>query len=69
MGVRILEDQEQGHKVLYDSVTMWAFGPIFYEDDDVEDFLEWAGETRTLTDRELDGKYYEWRAKVENEQS
>jgi len=44
---------------------MQAFGPIFYEDDDVEDFLEWLTlDARTLTDIELNNKYYEWKESV-----
>ena len=62
MSVRIIEGSD-GYKVIYDSVTMTAFGPVFYEDDDVEAFLQWLSpvDARTLGQRELDGKVYEWR--------
>jgi hypothetical protein len=57
MGVRIIENTEDGYKALYCSTTMTAFGSIFYEDDDVEDFLEWLGtDARRLTQGELDSK-------------
>tara|TARA_R110000772_G_scaffold15512_1_gene44964 strand:- start:3446 stop:3649 length:204 start_codon:yes stop_codon:yes gene_type:complete len=65
MGVHILTDQTDNHKALYCSTTMQAFGPIFYEDDDVEDFLEWLTlDARTLTDSELNNKYYEWKESI-----
>ena len=62
MGVRILENAEDGYKALYCSTTMVAFGSIFYEDDDVDDFLEWLNEDpRLLDNKELDAKIYQWR--------
>ncbi len=62
MSVQILTDTENGHKCLYCTTTMWAFGSIFYEDDDVEDFLEWLPkDARLYTDSELETKIYEWR--------
>jgi len=61
MGVRILEATD-GHKVLYCSTTMTAFGPVFYEKDEVEDFLEWLKvDPRELGQRHLDDKVHEWR--------
>lgn len=62
MGVRILEDKD-GYKCLYCSTAMWAFGPIFYENEDVEDFLAWLKlrDPRLLTDKDLENKVYEWR--------
>lgn len=67
MGVRILENKEDGYKCLYCSVTMWAFGPIFYKDEDPQEFLEWLGriDPRSLTDKELENKVYDWRKTLE----
>jgi hypothetical protein len=52
---------------LYDSVTDWAFGPIFYSEDAATRFLDWAeaqgvkdGDVRQLSNEELDdlwGRY------------
>jgi len=68
MGVHILEDQTDNHKALYCSTTMQAFGPIFYEDDDVSDFLEWLPlDARTYTDGDLNNKYYDWKRELEDE--
>jgi hypothetical protein len=71
MAVRILEDKD-GYKALYCSTTMTAFGPIFYEDDDVEAFLEWLPkDARNYTDGELSDQYYQFRDeldKVEKEE-
>ena len=62
MGVQILEDKEYGYKCLYCSTTMVAFGGIFYEEEDVEEFLEWLKvDPRLLTNQELENKVYEWR--------
>ena len=47
---------------------MYAFGPIFYEDDDVEDFLAWIpGDPRKYSFKELDDKYYEWKKQRDKE--
>ena len=61
MGVRILEDRD-GYKCLYCSTTMVAFGNIFYENEDVEEFLEWLKEdARRFTHKGLENKIYAWR--------
>lgn len=66
MGVKILEDKDDGYKCLYCSTTMIAFGNIFYEDEDVEEFLTWLKvDARTLTAKELENKIYEWRKTME----
>jgi len=68
MGVRILEDKDDGYKCLYCSVTMWAFGPIFYENEDVDEFLEWLKiDPRKFKDKDLENKVYEWRKTLEND--
>ena len=65
MGVSILEDKN-GYKCMYCNTTMWAFGGIFYEGEDAEDFLEWLEEDpRNLYDSELERKITEWRQKNE----
>ena len=63
MGVRIL----QGNKswdgaVLYCSVSDWAFGPIFEDEDAAQEFLDWLGDTdpRVFSDQELRAKYHTW---------
>jgi hypothetical protein len=62
MGVRILEDKEQGYKCLYCSTTMWAFGGLFYEDENIEEFLEWLPkDARIYKDNELEAKISDWR--------
>jgi hypothetical protein len=52
MSVRIITDQDQRLAVLYCSTSMWAFGPVFSDDDDDEkcsaaqaciNFLNWCG--------------------------
>ncbi len=61
MGIHILESPD-GNKALYCSTTMWAFGGIFYENEDPQNFLDWAGDgVRSLTDPEFSSKQSEWR--------
>jgi len=68
MGVRIITDIESGEQVIYDSVTMTAFGPVFGKEDDVDDFLEWLPEdARKYEQRALDDKVHEWRRQREEE--
>ena len=45
---------------LFDSVTEWAFGPVFHSEEDAESFLEYAealgvrdGDVRRLTNDQL----------------
>ena len=62
MGVKILTDKDEGISCLYCSTSGWAFGPIFYEDEDPQDFLDWLKEDpRHFTDKVLENKVYEWR--------
>ena len=67
MSVRIIEGTD-GYKAIYDSVTMTCFGPVFYEEDDVDAFLEWLPQdARKYTQEELDSKAHEWREEKVNE--
>ncbi len=66
MGIRILEGIESGDsnsmKCLYCSTTMWAFGGLFYEDENPQQFLEWlSGDPRILPDNIIESKMSEWR--------
>jgi hypothetical protein len=56
MGCRILEDREDGFACMYDSVTMTAFGPVFDDGQQLENFMAWLGpdtDPRKLDDNEL----------------
>lgn len=63
MGQRIITGCEEGTtkevSLLFDSVTGWAFGPVFDERDGISgadrllSFLEWCGET--IGERDLRG--------------
>lgn len=61
MGVRILNGDGRGDSrgaVLYDSVSGWAFGPLFDDVDDAEAFLSTlTDDARALTDTELRTAY------------
>lgn len=69
MGVRIISAHMGSVAVMYDSVTDWAFGPVFYDEGDysaeerIQHFLEWLQvDARSLTDVDLEGKRNEWYA-------
>lgn len=64
MSVRILtgtHDVDVPGAVLFDSVTMWAFGPVFKSYADADNFREWLpGDARSYDDVELERLYTEW---------
>lgn len=72
MGLRYssLEDKT----CLYDSVTEWAFGPVFNTGDAADRFLDWAqdvadvkdGDVRALTTPEMVELWDRYRRETEN---
>jgi len=63
MGVRILYDKESDYACLYCSTSMWAFGGIFYGEEEAEAFLKWyRGDPRLLRDHELESKIVDFRS-------
>jgi hypothetical protein len=46
-------DFPDGGAILVDSVSMRAFGPIFKDWDDAQDFYEWVTRDRTTDPREF----------------
>lgn len=64
MGVRVLEGDD--YACLYDSVSMWAFGPVVdIEETDLHDFVEWLTEEefedpRNLTATQLKEAYEQY---------
>lgn len=69
MGCKILT-AETGEQVLYDSVTMTAFGVVHDNSDyDLQDFLDWLPmDARRFNQNELDYQYYEWLKVAEKEE-
>ena len=66
MGVRILSHYDTA--VMYCSTSDWAFGPVFYSNDEhdaeerVESFIRWLKhDPREYDDHNLERKYAEWR--------
>lgn len=60
MGIRITDDNAVA---LYDSVSDFAFGPVFPSEEACMDFLDWAPEEpdlRTLTDPQLEDAFGKW---------
>lgn len=69
MGVRVIGGGDGA--CIYDSVTMWAFGPIFEDAEQAEEFLQWLPrqpDPRLYTDRELSGKYSDFLQYLEDKQ-
>ena len=79
MSIQILTDRETGNSCMYCNTTEWAFGPVFGEEEDPIEFLEWYNDdqkesmtppvdVRCLTDKVLEGLVDRWRVIVkENE--
>ncbi len=61
MGVHILSGED--NQCLFCSTTMFAFGPLFGTDDDVQKFLDWLPiDARRYSDNDLENKQIEWKA-------
>lgn len=61
MAVNVLVARE-GEAVMYDTVTSWAFGPVFESESDARDFLRWCGrDPRTISEAALEKVYADWR--------
>jgi hypothetical protein len=41
MGVSVIRDRQSGIAAMYCNTEDRAFGPVFTEDEDPEDFMEW----------------------------
>lgn len=75
MGTRIIEGTEFGTEqtvaVLYDSVTGWAFGPVFVNAEWADEFLIWLEseapgvDPRTMSPIDLERHYKAWPGPVE----
>jgi hypothetical protein len=72
MGVRITSIE--GKVALYDSVSMTAFGPVFDDDMDAEDFLGYVekhtngADLRALPHERIEELHSAWQDEVEAEQ-
>jgi hypothetical protein len=75
MACRILYDKKYDEACFYDSVSQWAFGPIFggeiingkeYDAVDVAElFLDWLGkDPRSITYRRLENAYSKFEEEV-----
>jgi len=72
MGVRILYDSEREHACLYDSVTEFAFGPLFEDEDEAEQFLRWleahdGRDARRLSDDDMINMVHAFRHRTDKE--
>ena len=64
MGVRLIHDaaSARDNTALYDSVSGWAFGPVFNSVEDAESFLDsLPKDARLYRGGELATCYAEWR--------
>jgi hypothetical protein len=68
MGISICTDWDNNVQTLFCNTSDFAFGPVFYPNEDnytAEDFLEWykGEDIRRLTDSELEAKVGEFRTR------
>ena len=77
MGVRVMWNHDDTKAVMYCSVSDWAFGPLFNDDNDhsarenAESFINWLHRTkgsdpRTLSDNDLEKVYADWNMRAPN---
>ena len=60
MGVRVI-DNGRGEAAFYCSTAMWAFGPVFEDEEEARAFLAWLStDPRKVPESELEAKYYEF---------
>jgi len=50
MAIGIIQDYTNQEAVMYDTTTMWAFGPVFESEYDARNFLKWADEIKGIPD-------------------
>ena len=67
MGVRKIVGTYDGTQhdaaVMVDSVSGWAFGPVFDSPEEVEEFIDWLpDDPRTYKDDDLGGLLVSWKA-------
>jgi hypothetical protein len=65
MSVRITSDEDKA--ALFDSVSGWAFGPVFDNSDEADDFLVFCEsaelpDVRTMTENDLADAHEKWAA-------
>lgn len=63
MGTRLIIDPGGGSDsvAMYDSVTGWAFGPVFSSEDDAEAFIAWLdNDARSYSEGRLAELYKQW---------
>ena len=61
MKVKVIEDIEQGYSVLFDSTRMKPIGDIFYEHEDIFDFLNQNNSLDYNNSEELEWATHKWR--------
>lgn len=71
MGIRIIESNSDtdSYAVLYCSTSMWAFGPVFEDREQAEEFLKFVpGDPRLLDDVTLEGYYSQFLAREKEDE-
>ena len=73
MGIRLTTqnvNSDNERVALYDSVTDFAFGPVFRSAEDAKSFLNWTAggeDIRNWSDRRLETAWGEWKEKFHPE--
>ena len=64
MGVRILQDTKNRQSCLYCSTSGWAFGPVFGDEDEAAEFIQWYerhfGDPRKHSNKEIEVHHSAW---------
>jgi len=74
MSIEILTDRDTNQSVMFCNTDNIAFGPVFGEDEDPQDFLDWAHrlgypDVRTAAQEVLGGLVDNWRKQVEENEN
>lgn len=65
MSINILVSRDGKLASLYDSASMWAFGPVLHSRDEAEAFLKWLPhDARTYPEAALEVAYHKWLAEA-----
>lgn len=65
--VHIIENEE-GYKAMYCPTTGTAFGPVFMDNEDPEEFIKWLwGDPRNFFEDELRRKFNQWQIQKQDE--
>ena len=57
MAIKILTDGDTNQSVMYDDIEEYAFGPVFGEDENPMEFIDWCEEDGYMEIRSLSSEH------------